>query len=613
MNEAVAIKKKLRLQSTKIDACDLFAVIAGLALTLYFLLTAKLSVGLPDETTYLSIPMRILQGDRFFIDEWNLPQLSSLCSFLPFKIFVALTGSTDGCVLFMRFVFITVNAAYYCFMYRRLRQYGLWAVFASILFCGIVPQTNFCLTYFTVAPMAIMSACLILFFGEPVSKRRHLFLTGIIVAVGVLTEPFLLVLYVVYGAAFLLRKLPAKKRKENSVYAYLLSNRTFFWMTLGAFAMFIGLVGYFLYKGIFSELPKVFPYLFTGAEYNRANLTDLSKLSEVSFLFGWINLAGILVCIIASLICRFYFKNPYRLRLILYICSVLLLVSCYLCCAHKMLHGYYATGSVYHEFPMLFFPLIWYLLGKEKKDRLFIVWSIGFAASVLIDYSSDIMLASCGRVTQTVGLIFLSDLFKELKPDPFDKKRRKTDKRQIAMQRLKCVSHTVCASAIILWTLYYVVCEGLYKPTEKYFNTVNNSFSAKLEYGPYKNLITTKDIARKYNASLRDLDRIKNAANETDALYVMKLCPYMYLYADMPFGTFSAWDEDLFERHISYWTLFPENRPTYIYISKFNGHSYQTTDDVQLKEEIDSVQSVAVCDITEGEAGYIIRVERWDL
>ena len=98
MNEAVAIKKKLRLQSTKIDACDLFAVIAGLALTLYFLLTAKLSVGLPDETTYLSIPMRILQGDRFFIDEWNLPQLSSLCSFLPFKIFVALTGSTDGCV-----------------------------------------------------------------------------------------------------------------------------------------------------------------------------------------------------------------------------------------------------------------------------------------------------------------------------------------------------------------------------------------------------------------------------------------------------------------------------------------------------------------------------------
>ena len=153
------MKTKLSLQNRKIDPYHLAAAAAGLLLTLYFVLTAKLSVGLPDETTYLSIPLRIFQGDRMFIDEWNLPQLASLCSLLPFRFFIAVTGGTEGCVLFMRYVFIAVNAAFYCFMYYKLRRYRVAAIASAFLFCGIVPQTNFCLTYFTVAPMAVMAAC----------------------------------------------------------------------------------------------------------------------------------------------------------------------------------------------------------------------------------------------------------------------------------------------------------------------------------------------------------------------------------------------------------------------------------------------------------------------
>lgn len=103
------------------------------------------------------------------------------------------------------------------------------------------------------------------------------------------------------------------------------------------------------------------------------------------------------------------------------------------------------------------------------------------------------------------------------------------------------------------------------------------------------------------------------AANETDALYVMKLCPYTYLYADMPYGTFSAWDEDLFERHVSYWTLLPENRPDYIYISRYNGHSYRHLEEEELQIEIDSVKAAADCEITEGEAGYIVKINGWKI
>ncbi|MBQ6022320.1 MAG: hypothetical protein IJL25_05270, partial [Clostridia bacterium] len=408
------MKSKSKLYNIKINY-DLIAVFAGLLLTLYFLLTARLSVGLPDEATYLTIPLRLLKGDRLFIDEWNLPQLASLFSLLPLKAYIALTGGTDGCILFMRYMFITVNAGFYAFMYYKLRRYKLAAVCAALLFCGIIPQTNFSLTYFTVAPMAVMAVCLVLFIGEPVKNRGVLFLMGVVFALGVLAEPFLLALYVIYGMGFLVYKILFKKQRENSVYAYLFDNRTFFCMTLGAFIMFLLFMGYLLYAGILVQLPSMLPYLFSGAEYNASNLTSTVKIQDVLYVYGKLHFAGIALCIAASLICRFYYKNPFRMRLIIFIFSMLLLSSCYLYCGYRILHGSYDTGSVYHEVPMLFFPLIWYLLCSEKNDRLFIIWLIGFAASLFIDYSSDVMLGSCGRVTQTVGFISLATLLKELK------------------------------------------------------------------------------------------------------------------------------------------------------------------------------------------------------
>lgn len=605
---------KHRKTQFKTDAYyhDLLAIFIGLVLFLFLFVTVKLGVGIPEEATFLTIPQRLYKGDRLLIDDWNLPQLSTLFSLIPFRIYVLLTGTTEGIILWMRYLFLSVDAVYYVYMYRRLRQYKLWGLLSTILFCGIIPVANFCLNYYTVAPMALMAVCLTLFIGDFENSRFRLFLTGVVFALSVLAEPFLLGLFILYGIIFVLRKLFFKNRSET-IYSYLFSNRVFLWMTLGAFFLFLLFMGYLFFAGILQDLPSVLPYLVTGIEYNSSNFTDFSILLVAFSLFGKSNLILIALTIPTAFICYYRYNNPLKFRTLLFIFSIILLLSCYISCGTKMATGRlsYVYGAAFHDFPMLFIPLIWFLLCKEKNERFFIIWFIGFTASVLIDYSSDIILASCGRITQTAGFVFLGNLLKELRTEYQCEKKTVFRSKKAVLKIAKDVFQTVCIAAIILWGLSYIILEGINKPAEKYYNTEKNAFSVTLKKGPYMGLITTTDIAQKYNAVLNDLDVILQNANPSDVLYVRMQCPYTYLYADMPFGTFSAGDQDPLERHAIYWALLPNKRPTFIYLCKYNGHSYQQVASNIYQQEINYLTSIANCDITEGEAGIILKVQSW--
>ncbi len=61
----------MKLQKPKKEyfICDLLAVVCGAALFAVLFSTAKRSMGLLDEAFYYTVPQRILQGDRFFIEE----------------------------------------------------------------------------------------------------------------------------------------------------------------------------------------------------------------------------------------------------------------------------------------------------------------------------------------------------------------------------------------------------------------------------------------------------------------------------------------------------------------------------------------------------------------
>ena len=112
-----------RLRLRYFDVC---AVILGTLLLLFFLFSVRLGFWSPDEAFFYTVPQRLLNGDRLFLEEWNLTQLSTLFSVIPVWAYTAVTGGTEGLILFMRYVFVAVDMLFYAYMYMKLRPYRLW-------------------------------------------------------------------------------------------------------------------------------------------------------------------------------------------------------------------------------------------------------------------------------------------------------------------------------------------------------------------------------------------------------------------------------------------------------------------------------------------------------
>ena len=110
---------------------------AVLAATAVLLFDAILySVHLPDECAYLTMTQRLMQGDRLILDEWHFTQFTSIFQYLPFRLYLALTGGTEGIILAFRRLFVVIELLFFCYIYLSLRKYRGWAVLCAAVFTG---------------------------------------------------------------------------------------------------------------------------------------------------------------------------------------------------------------------------------------------------------------------------------------------------------------------------------------------------------------------------------------------------------------------------------------------------------------------------------------------
>ena len=120
---------------------DLTALLLGIGILLVLILTANRCVGVYDEWYYCTLPQRLFHGQLMIRDDWTLSQFVFLLNVIPFRIYTAITGGTEGLILFMRYWFISLNGLFYAFVYIKLRKYRFWGVAAAALFCALIPQT----------------------------------------------------------------------------------------------------------------------------------------------------------------------------------------------------------------------------------------------------------------------------------------------------------------------------------------------------------------------------------------------------------------------------------------------------------------------------------------
>lgn len=134
--------------------------------------------------------------------------------------------------------------------------------------------------------------------------------------------------------------------------------------------------------------------------------------------------------------------------------------------------------------------------------------------------------------------------------------------------------------------------------------------SETLTAGPLRGIVTIPEISRKYDAALSDMDLIKK---ETDGFfYVEGECPWYYLYVDHPYGTYTTYyvGSDSHAKTLRYWKLFPEKRPSCIYVPFFETSDYKT-DLKRAQKELRYFKSLCDFEITEGKAGYILKNISW--
>ena len=626
------MKTRLRARITRVDAA---AICLFLAVWVYHIWMVRYGHCSADESYFIATAQRFVYGDRPLVDEWCPAQLYCLFLCVPYKIYVALRGSTAGIVLAFRYLFLAFNAVFYWFMYIRLRAQRWLSLAATLLFSIFVPATIFTLSYNTVAVRLLMMVCLILF-GEK-QKPLPLLIAGVLLSCAVLYEPGFALLYIGFTALVWVRFFRQKKgRRFLDDYAFCLSMRTWKYLTLSVLtcaAVFLSWL--FATSGLRSILESV-PYILSDPEYDysaggSAWGVFFRKLAEAGRMYGlyvWAP-ALVIIALSAAYACGRFRSRRDAVRKILFClaCAVWIL-SCIPMARYLFAKLYdVAIPDVFYgsyPAPLFWFGLVCYMLCTKNNKRFFCFWITAVFASLCVDFFSDVSLSLGSPIAYIADLVFFTDLVRELREDARPAKltldrvrRRRQDKRLNAsvraLQRITCV----CFAA-------WFACSFLYENTAFLEHYIFSKPLFALPYtctrGPWQSLRCSDEYGGGYDEMLADIDTLKESQPKN--LFVCGKEPELYVYAELPFATYFTCPETELpvqvSRNVQYWALHPERLPACIYVPFDRKFVTSAEGDGVFREE--TYADIRECfdplcdySVEEGRGGYILYVSGWHM
>ena len=593
---------------------DWFAAVSFLLIVAGLLYMVPTGLGVPDESFYVTIPHRLLQGDRLILDDWHVSQFSSFMQYLPVKLYYQFHGSLDGVILYLRYWYIALQTVTLLTIYPLLRRFGWKGAVSWSVFGMYVPVMVYTLNYYTLCLWPTVIVCAVLHFTEKL-KAPFLVLLGVLAAIAVLAEPLISFCYFIYTIIVWFRFVLEKKRKMLFAFcSYYINIRYWGFITLGVF-LCAGVFLPFLFRGSDPiSLFKAIPYLFNGFEYDFSlfggNIQTMKVVNRALELYGRFPAVLLAVLTLAA------FVLQRRRKTIRPLIAVGLAVSF----IYSYLHAAYVAQRMNHyDYYLLFYGLPLYLCGpaaylllEKREPRLWAFWCSGTALSVLLDISSAVILGVCGAIASIASLIWLFQLVQECAQDVMLLKKETEG----ARFRPK-LTRIVAAVAAVIVVSSVLGNEAFFDVYRLNFNIIESGHTADythgvcdtlLTRGAYAGIRTTKTVAAKYNAIHDDLDRIPKES--AGPVLIFDRFPYCYLYLDDPYATFSSWYVDLLEddRLLLYYDIYPERVPEYIYVPKYDPYVYRMVKTVA--DKLDRIRSWFDCEVTEASAGYIVRVSR---
>ena len=263
-----------------------------------------------DEAFYLTIPMRILQGDALFVHEWNLSQLSSFL-LTPLVWFYSITHQgTEGILLWFRYAYTFFWGVTALFLAIRLwKKSAIGAGFASLIFLIYAPLGIMALSYNTIGLLLMCCSTVILSTNDD-NKRLWYFLSGLCFAGSVLCQPYVIAIYVL---AVLLAALLNQNQKIRDFYNGCSPLWILGWFTAGAASLAILFLGFLFSRASLQDIIRSFPGLFMDPEHQNAILSEKLKSFFISFLESCGHFYVFAVASLALILLRAFWRKGRKL------------------------------------------------------------------------------------------------------------------------------------------------------------------------------------------------------------------------------------------------------------------------------------------------------------
>ena len=572
----------------KLNKTDVFFIISLFSVLLIHISFVFLVPYSEDESFYITIPFRILNGDSLVQHEWHLTQFSSLFQYLPVYIWTAVKGSLDGVFIFLRSIYLLIHTATAVVVYRFFRKHGVWAIMASMIFYVQIAYRIQAISYQSmfVIFLFMLTLCILSIY----EKKAVCFYVfgGLCFGCCCVCNPlfcFAFPLYLICCVIWTKRdsiksyiiehklshnsprgkKLTKRQKKEQKEqldktfpntenYTRFFTKEAVLWFSCGIVIIaVIALAFFFSTGGTIDSILDNIKNLLGSSEYDITSKSIFSKFIDTIKFFSMANLGMpwiLPAMFIALLIDKNKKSNKHRF---IYLTISVFWTILFMFGVIKNLEIYVCAISL----PFSIISVVCYLLTENKNKPLFYCMQVPCWIAVVFQYlAADTQWGVIGivlAVSNIAGVFFAMDLWNEMHSVSKDDAESATKKEK---KGLYC-------SVIIVGFCLQIAFYGFFYQYDQF----PKGDAIKATTGPYSGLYMSAEKHNRYNKTISDLNYIKECSSDINPVLVISYSNWMYLYLERPMATYTTWYRGTIEPEllVRYYKENPKKTPKYVY------------------------------------------------
>ena len=515
-----------------IEKIDIYFLILLIGVVCIHLSRIQLGYVNVDEGFYLTIPYRLTQGDALLADEWHVTQLVAMLVYPLVKMYLVIFKGTEGIYLAFRYLYVGFLIGTTLVSYLLLRKKDKTLAMISSIMFGLFTNSNIRnLSYNTIGMMALWLMVVL-----TVTECRHFYfkyiLIGLLLAIVVLCNPYMLLLYFAYFG------MCVWKREEKGIFGW----KAFATVTVGASIMAVIFLAFVLSRTSLDTVLKSLPYIIADPAHPASkSIWDFFE-PVVSFVvwFKWyfgVLLIGFLTAIFSKKYRKLSLIGMMMLSVLLWILLVIFKIP--------------GIGKHAMMLPMTLIGGTLFILTKNKHWEWFYKgWMVGVIYAICMNLSSNqgiYVICNACTISSCASVFLIKDYFVE----DVD---WKNGIRWLWILAVVQIAVEACVS-------YYYI----------FWEEDNSLITEEIKEGPLKGIYTTKEKVQRYENAYSDIQNLGELKGKKIVFFNCLTTGYL-MAPDAENGGFSAWMVENHsldnERYKQYYIIHPEKIPDIIYVDE---------------------------------------------